>query len=55
MSQLQESACQVEKPMKENSNLKIELTALREHMDKVKAKVVVEFQVSQAYYDEMGI
>ena len=55
VSQLQESARQVEEPTKENSNLKIELTTLREHVDKVRAEAVVKFQTSQAYYDKMGI
>lgn len=41
--------------MKENSNLRTELTALREHVDKVKDEAIVEFQTSQAYFDEIGI
>lgn len=36
VSQLQESTCEVEKPTKENSYLKPELTACREYVDKVR-------------------
>ena len=43
MSQLEGSACRVEELMKENSNLRTELTALREHVDKVKDEAIVEF------------
>lgn len=55
MSQLEESACQVNELTKANSNLTIELIVFCEHVDKVRAKAIVDFQVSQSYYDELGI
>ena len=33
----------------------IELTAHCEHMDQVKADTIVEFQMSQPYFDELGV
>lgn len=41
--------------MKENSNLRTELTALHKHVDEVKDEAITEFQTSQAYFDEIGI
>nr|POE89315.1 hypothetical protein CFP56_77433 [Quercus suber] len=40
--------------MKENANLKSEVAALHEHMDKVKEEAIEEFPVSQPYFNEMG-
>lgn len=45
---------QTDKLMKENANLKFEVAALHKHMDKVKEKVIEEYQVSQPYINEMG-
>ena len=55
VSQLEGRARRVEELMKENSNLRTELNALREHVDKVKDEAIAEFQTSQAYIDEIGI
>lgn len=40
--------------MKENANLKFEVAALHEHMNKIKEETIKEFRVSQPYLDEMG-
>nr|POE55969.1 hypothetical protein CFP56_64391 [Quercus suber] len=40
--------------MKENVDLKSEVTALYEHMDKVKEEAIEEFQMSQPYFNKMG-
>ena len=37
----------------ENANLKFEVAALHEHMDKVKEEAIEKFQVSQPYFNEM--
>ena len=44
---------QTDELMKENANLKSEVAALHEHMDKVKEEAIEEYQVSQPYFDEM--
>lgn len=49
------STHQVEELTKENSNLRTKLTALCEHVDKVKDEAITKFQTSQAYFDEIGI
>ena len=46
VSQLEGSARRVEELMKENSNIRTELTALCEHVDKVKDEAIAEFQTS---------
>ena len=40
---------------KKNSNLKTKLTAFRKHMDKIRDEAVTELQMSQAYFNEMGV
>lgn len=40
--------------VKENANLKFEVAALNEHIEKVKEEVIEEYQVSQFYFHEMG-
>ena len=40
--------------VKENANLKSNVAALHEHMDKVKEEAIEEYQVSQPYFNKMG-
>ena len=39
---------------KKNVNLKSEVAALHEHMDKVKEEVIKEYQMSQPYFNQNG-
>lgn len=45
---------QADELMKENANVKFEVAALHEHMNKIKEETIKEFRVSQPYFDEMG-
>ena len=39
---------------KNNSNLTFELTSLREQVENARADAIAEFQMSVAYYDDLG-
>nr|POE52996.1 hypothetical protein CFP56_06858 [Quercus suber] len=41
--------------VKENANLKFEVVALHEHMEQVREEAIEEYQVSQPYFNEMGV
>nr|POF20766.1 hypothetical protein CFP56_76015 [Quercus suber] len=41
--------------VKENANLKFEVAALHEHMEQVREEAIEEYQVSQPYFNEMGV
>lgn len=44
---------QTDNLVKENANLKPEMAALHEHMEKVKEEAIEEYQVSQHYFNEI--
>ena len=54
ITKLEKNARQVEELTKENSNLVTELVALCEHVERIKADAIAEFQASQPYFDELG-
>lgn len=41
--------------MKDDPNLVTELAALREHIVDAKAEAITKFQLSQAYFDKLGV
>ena len=45
---------QTDELAKENANLKPEMAALHEHMDKVKEEAIKEYQMSQPYFNQNG-
>lgn len=44
---------QTDNLVKENANLKPEMAALHEHMEKVKEEAIEEYQVSQHYFNKI--
>ena len=46
ITELEKNACRVEELTKENSNLTTELVALYEHVERIKADAIAEFQKS---------
>lgn len=54
VSQLEGAAYQVEELTKSNTNLTIEVAALRDQVDKVRANAMEEFKDSQPFFDLLG-
>ena len=54
ITKLKKNARQAKELTKENSNLVTELVALCEHVERIKADAIAEFQTSQPYFDELG-
>ena len=52
---LSETTYKADELVKENSFLKSEVAALREHMGKVKEESIEKYQGSQPYFNEMGV
>ena len=54
-AKLSRMAHQTNDLVKENANLKSEVATLHEHIEKVKEEAIKEYQISQPYFDEMGV
>ena len=52
---LEGHAHRIKGSIKDNPNLASELVALREHIEDAKAEAVTKFQLSQAYFDKLGV